>query len=248
MQLGLLSNLLISSAAFAVNPVQGFYVGLLGEMSNGPSSYSIILPSYHGHVYAARINNSLIGGGGGGVLGYRYNQLLVEAEVLYNWVGSGTANVGQCTLQSPTVQTPTGNCPDILTSTQLGFNGSVAGVYGMINAYWNFINYDADWTVFPYIGAGIGAVQFKASGNLVSQYYASDYPPSIGTSRTTSTGAAQGIIGLGVFMDDFTWAGMDYRYLSSGTINGVDNIYSNKRYVINTLNFNVNLSFDKGGV
>lgn len=242
-KLGLISNLLIGSSAFAVNPEQGFYLGLLGEMSSGPSNHEIaFIEPPDPTIWIGRVQNSRIAGGGGAMLGYRYNQFRVEGEFLYNWNGSGEVDIADCTLLSPIVKTPTGICPqDHFQANNLGFNGSVAAMYGMANVYWDFINYESNnSSVFPYVGLGVGYAQVTSRGNFVRNYYAvNSY--SHGTSSTFSTTAAQGILGVGLFMDDFTWAGMDYRYLSTNTLKD----FGDKRYVINTLNFTVSLSFDK---
>lgn len=240
---GFVSTLLLSTNAFSVNPSQGFYVGLLGEGSSGPSSYTTVFEE-DGYFFEGRVNNSRIGGGGGAMLGYRYNQFRLEAEFLYNWNGSGTVNVGECTLQSPTVLTPTGFCSNLdnFEGNKLGFNGSIATLYGMANLLYDFVDYDTESNYFPYVGLGIGHASVESRGNFVRTVTPAATPPSHGQKASYSSGAAQGIIGLGLFMDDFTWAGVDYRYLTTNTIRGLNN----QRYAINTVNVNVNLSFDKG--
>jgi hypothetical protein len=239
-QLGLLTNLLLSSSAFAVHPEQGFYLGLLGEVSSGPASHEIAFGSVSTqHLWIGTVNNSRIGGGGGAMLGYRYNNFRVEGEFLYNRYSSGSIEAYGCTLYSPVSNTSKGICPP-----NLGFSGSVAAMYGMANVYWDFINYDNDnGSVFPYVGLGVGYTRVTARGELVQDYYFVNTTTSRGTSSTSTNGAAQGILGVGLFMDDFTWAGMDYRYLSTNTLQD----FGNKRYAISTLNFTVNLAFDKSG-
>ena len=234
--------LLISTTTFALNPVQGFYIGLLGEMSSGPGSYTLEfreLPDPT--VFVGQVNNSRISGGGGGMLGYRYQNFRLEGEVLYNWVSSGTLTIADCTLQSPAVQTPTGNCVglDRFDQNLLGFNGSVAATYGLVNAYWDFINYNSDSGVFPYVGLGVGYAQIINRGNFVKTNFVRG-SPSHGTNSSFTSIAAQGILGVGMFLDDFTWGGMDYRYLSTNTIKN----YGNSRYAINTINFTISLAFD----
>lgn len=241
-QIGLLSNLLLGSSAFAVNPDQGFYLGLLGELSVGPGTHEVaFVEAPDPTIWVGKVNNNRIGGGGGAMLGYRYLKFRVEGEFLYNWSGSDTVNIADCTLLSPTVVTPRGVCPqDHFQANSLGFNGSVAAMYGLANVYWDFINYESDiGSVFPYVGLGIGYARVTSRGNFVRNYYI--VPTSHGTNSAFSSTAAQAILGLGLFMDDFTWAGMDYRYLTTNTLKD----YGNKRYAINSLNFTVNLSFDK---
>ncbi|KTD65636.1 outer membrane protein [Legionella shakespearei] len=237
---GLLSNLLLPGSSFALNLVNGFYVGAMGEMSTGPSSHQTVFREDH-ELFTGTVKNSPIGGGGGGMLGYRYEGFRLEGELLFNWNSTGPLTVGSCTLQSPNVVTPTGYCPqDHFLAKQLGFKGSIGALYGMINAYYDFIRYDVDNPVFPYIGAGIGHARVRMSGNFVNTNTGVSHTESI----TSNGAAAQGILGVGMFMDDFAWIGMDYRYLTTNTIKEIEN----KRYAINTLNFNVGMAFDKGGL
>lgn len=254
---GLLSGLALSASAYAVNPVEGFYIGLIAEGSTGASDYQGTLSTPLTPLSLnMTINNSKIGGGAGGMLGYRYSQFRIEGELLYNWIGSGTASNNSCMLQSPTVQTPTGICVNAVEIARLGFNGSVATVYGFANAYWDFINYNSDNSFYPYIGAGIGYARVKNSTNFVITNTAIPGSPSYGFSATVNSGAAQGILGVGLFLDDFTWAGLDYRYVTTRVLNNYINIQNvgniptsflvnaHERYVINTINFTINLSFD----
>lgn len=243
-QLGLLSNLLLNSAAFAVNPQQGFYMGILGEISaTTPRNHIVTFREIPDPtLWVGTVENNRISGGGGAMLGYRYNQFRAEGEFLYNWTGSNTVNVSNCTLLSPVVTTPRGVCPqDHFQANNLGFNGSIAAMFGMANFYWDFINYESDnGSFFPYVGLGLGYAQVTARGNFVRNYYAIN-TSSHGTSSKYSSTAGQGILGVGMLLDDFSWAGMDYRYLTTNTLKSFDN----KRYAVNSLNFSVSFSFDK---
>jgi hypothetical protein len=237
-QLGLLTNLLLSSSAFAVHPEQGFYLGLLGEVSTGPTDYQLSFTHRPtGNIYTGTVNNSRIGGGGGAMLGYRYHNFRVEGEFLYNRYSSGSIEGYGCILYSPV-----SNSSICGSYSDLGFSGSVAAMYGLANVYWDFINYENDnGSVFPYVGLGVGHAQITNRGEIVKDYYYVNRTTSQGASDRFSSSAAQGILGVGLFMDDFTWAGMDYRYLTTNTLKD----FGNKRYAISTLNFTVSLSFDK---
>lgn len=119
-----------------------------------------------------------------------------------------------------------------------GFNGSSSILYGLINGYFDFITYDTDAQVVPYIGLGLGMAQVRVGPSFtdtVTQF-------SAGGNFTSSTAAAQGIIGLSYYLDDFTWVAFDYRYL---TTNNVQDL-GNNRFAISTLNFSANFSFDNG--
>src|SRR5437868_3288507 len=131
----LLSGLLLGTTlSYAVNPVQGIYLGLFGELSTGPSNHSEVFIE-NGLLFTGVVSNNPVGGGGGAILGYRYNQFRIEAEGLYNWISSKSILIGNCTLQSPTVLTPTPYDNSICSqdnffNNRLGFNGSVSVTYG----------------------------------------------------------------------------------------------------------------------
>ena len=60
--------------------------------------------------------------------------------------------------------------------------------------------------------------------------------------QTSSTPAAQGIIGLSYFADEFAWFGIDFRYLTTQKIAQ----FSNARVNISSVNLSVNGTFDCG--
>lgn len=237
-QLSLISSLALSPSVFALNPVQGFYGGLMAEASHGPTTH-IIEFTHDNLLFTGTVNYNQIGGGGGLVLGYRIQNYRIEGEFLYNRVSYDSLKIGACTLQSPSVTTPTGICPqDNFQSSGLGFNGSTAVAYGMINGYYDFVSYGSENYVVPYLGFGLGESRVKNSSNFVNTSNLN----SRGYSETFNSPAAQVILGVSFYMDDYTWAGMDYRYLTTNTIKN----FANTRYGISTLNFNVNFAFGKG--
>lgn len=237
-QLGLISSLVLSHSAIALNPVQGFYGGLIAGASSGPSGYERVFTN-NGLIYAGRVNNNRIGGGGGGSIGYRIQNFRIEGEAFYNYLRAGTLSLTNCTLESPNVFTPTPvtTCPRQLTVEGLGFNGSTSALFGMVNGFYDFITYDSESTLVPYIGVGLGGARLKNSVNFIRTYTKF----SSGDSVTTSSSAVQGILGISYYLDDFTWAGMDYRYLTTTNLNKTGNT---SRYGLNTLNFTINFAFD----
>ena len=236
-QLGLLASLALSNSVFAVNPVQGFYGGLMAEGSRGPGN-NIIDFHHDNMMFSGTVNYSSIGGGGGGVIGYKIRNFRIEAEALYNRVSYDSLTVGSCTFVTPTIITPKGQCPQDIQKDGLGFNGSTSAVYGMLNGYYDFVTYGGDSNVVPYVGLGIGKSRVKNSSNFIN----TKTKASKGHSDTTSSSAAQGILGVSYYLDDYTWAGMDYRYLTTNSLKS----FANSRYAINSLNFNVNFAFDRG--
>lgn len=237
-RLSLISTLLLSQSAHATNPIQGFYGGVLAEISHGPSNYPLTFVN-NNLVFGGIVNNSAVGGGGAGVIGFRIQNVRLEGEILVNYVSAGTLSLGTCTLQSPAVVTPTGLCAPVLQDNAVGFNGSNTAGFGFINAFYDFMSYDTEQTLIPYIGIGIGGAQLKKSVNFINTTTTVDRV-SVGHSVLSRSTAGQAIVGISFFLDDYAWAGMDYRYVTTNTLE--DN--NNSRYALNTLNFNINFSFD----
>jgi len=235
-KLSLVSVLALSNSVFALNPVQGLYGGLIGEVSGGPSSHPIRF-TRDNMDFVGDVKYNTLGGGGGAVLGYRIQKFRVEGEILYNRIAYDTLTVGSCIIQSPNVLTPIGVCPqDAFQKDALGFNGSSSAIYGLFNGYFDFVTYESDNYIVPYVGLGIGGAKVKNSRNFVN----TNTLASRGNSNTSTSAAVQGILGISFYLDDFTWAGMDYRYLTTNSLED----FGNKRYAVNTLNFNLNFSFD----
>lgn len=231
----LILSIFWGNSAFSLSPIQGIYVGILGEVShNSNSTFNATIDQVP---YVATLSYNTAGAGGGGVVGYRIQKFRVEGELLYNWVSYDSLSIGNCTLLSPSLPTPTGRCPNNALQN-LGFNGSSSILYGLINGYFDFVTYDTDTQVVPYIGLGLGMAKVRVGPsftNTVTQF-------SAGGNFSSSSAAAQGIIGLSYFLDDFTWVAFDYRYLTTNTVQE----FGNNRFAINTLNFSANFSFDNG--
>lgn len=238
-QLSLLSGVLLSNAGFALNPVGGFYGGLMAEASNGPSRDTIQIHE-NPHHYKGIVHYSSLGGGGGFMLGYKFRQFRTEGQFLYNHISTGPVDIGDCRIENADILTPTGSCPAKAVANGIGHNGKSTAMYGLVNAYWDFFSYEGETSLVPYLGLGFGMAQVKNTNEFVATrtYYTHEQ------NKTNSSAAYQGIVGLSYYMDDFAWIGMDYRYLSTKNLP----IFENKKYALNTLNFVVNFAFDKGAL
>lgn len=255
-RLSLISTALFTHSVFALNPIPGLYGGLTAAVSHGPNNYTRIfsapVPTTNYILsFEGTINYNFAGGGGGAVLGYRIGDVRIEAEGFYNYIGTSTMTIGTCTLESPTVETPTGICPQCFYDAKLGFNGSSGAFFGMANAYYDFyINEQEENPIVPYVGLGLGIADIKNGVNFVDTALSESLA---GGTVSAKAGAAQLIVGLSYFLDDYAWIGMDFRYLSTGKLNlpvtfhaDVFNFLGNNtsRYTVEAINFNINASFD----
>jgi opacity protein-like surface antigen len=242
-QISILSSALLSTQVLAINPIQGIYGGLMAEVSHGPSNAKLI---FHrdGLIFNGTVGYSVLSGGAGGFLGYKYKHFRVEGELLYNRTSTGPLKVGTCTIQSTNIITPTGACPpgeyDHFKADALGYSGSSNATYGMINGFYDFFADNIDTYIAPYIGIGIGTARIKDSNNLVNTHTLN----SVGKTVHANGSAYEGILGLSYYMDDFTSASVDYRYLSTKSLPSL----GNKSYTLNAINFTINFAFDMGSI
>jgi opacity protein-like surface antigen len=243
---GFILGLIISNGAFSSEPVQGIYLGLLGQISHAPNTnvtFTLDQP------YSGQIELGPIGGGGGIALGYRIQNFRIEGEFLFNYNAYGELHVGDCTLVSPNVFSPQGNCSAYVENNALGFNGSTMGFYGLVNAYYDFISSDPSKNYFPYIGLGLGGVLLKNEALFeTNKQSASEGVPVVSyTFNSNNTAiAVQGIAGFAAHLDDFTTLGLDLRYVSAIRIGSANNHNTDTQYGIGTLNFTATFALDKG--
>lgn len=245
----------LSTSAFSLEPVQGFYFGLLGEVSHVPNSQVDF--TINGVPYTGQITLGPVGGGIGTSLGYKIQNFRVEGEFLFNMNNYGELQVGTCTLISPTVVGPEGICPDVVKNKGLGFNGNTMGFYGLFNAYYDFMSSKPDVSFVPYLGFGLGGALIQNHGNIESNQYSGIDPAITFQSNNSTFGfAVQGIVGFNYYLDDFTTMGLDFRYLStintnnnsSSSSSGIRNITnsSNSQLGVSTINLVFNFALERG--
>lgn len=253
---GFILGLAATSNAFCADPVQGIYLGLLGQLSYAPNTnLGVTLPD--GNTYNGSVKLSVIGGGGGASLGYKIKNFRLEGEFLFNLNNYGSFNTGSCTLISPDVLGPNGNCSAFIEQTGLGFNGYTAGIYGLFNTFYDFLSSDPNVNFVPYLGLGLGGAIIKNH----ALFHSNNQCISLGTcspivSQTVDTSnngfAIQGIVGFNYYLDDFTTLGLDFRYLSTVNFNKnntnslVTTTNSNSNnYGIGTINITANFALQK---
>lgn len=255
---GFIVGLTLSSQAFSSDPVQGIYLGLLGQISRTISNPNVnfnIGNSQFSLADTSPVTLSPVGGGAGFSLGYRINTVRLEGQFLFNINNYGELKVGSCTLISPNVMGPEGTCPAAISNDQgigLGFNGNTTGIYGMFNVFYDFLSSDPNTKMFPYIGVGLGGAIIKNKANFASNQYnalGSTFSTTVSTSNNGF--AAQGIIGVGSYLDDFATIGIDIRYTSAFNPSNNNNTTtssngSSRQLGIVTLNFTGTYALDKG--
>ncbi|EEZ97050.1 outer membrane beta-barrel protein [Legionella longbeachae] len=236
----------LSNSAFSAEPVQGFYFGLLGQISHAPNPDLTF--TINNVPYTGQVTLGPVGGGVGTSIGYKIHNFRLEAEFLYNINNYGELQVGTCTLISPTVVGPEGVCPAYIQDNGLGFNGNTMGFYGLFNAFYDFTSSNPDVNFVPYLGLGLGAALIRNQGNIESTEYSGIVPAIQFTSNNSQGGfALQGIVGFNYYLDDFTTMGLDFRYVSTMMSNNNNNSSSSSsQFGISTINLVFNFALEKG--
>ena len=247
-KLSFISGLIVNGYVFAADPVQGFYLGLQGEISHAPTNQFSFTANQV--LYSGQITMQPVGAGAGASIGYKIQKFRLEGELLVNTNSYNQAQIGSCTLISPNLLGPRGSCPDFIRNNGLGFKGSTTGAYGLFNVFYDFLSSNPDNNVVPYFGLGLGFAQLKNTVQIENNQYvnAGSYIPIATKTTSTKTGVAlQGVLGVNFYIDDFVTIGMDYRYLSAAkSSNSTTTTTSgNSQYAINTLNFVANFALEK---
>lgn len=218
--------LLVHGSALAVNPVPGWYGGVMLGATYVPSTdLSFIHPLTITPV-TGNLSYSVLGNIAGQV-GYRmFNHYRVEGELLFNYNPYNSLEIGSLIITSPK------------SSKTLRMRGQTTTAAFMINGFYDFLTLGEESYFAPYAGIGIGYAQVK---NSVKFYYNNHYIHGTNVSETATTPAAQFVLGLSYFMDDYTTIGMDYRYFTTKSIQPYDS-----RLQLNSINITLNGSFDCG--
>lgn len=194
----------LSSAGWAISPIQGWYGGLIIGGNFTPSlNYTTALPvtprTPDGTTRKAQLTYSnLIDVGG--QIGYRIDNLRLEGEFLYNNSPYNGLTVGNLFFNNPSY-----------TTSGLQFEGSTNTYALMFNGYIDFYSLIEADNIVPYAGLGIGAAQIQ---NVFQFNY--NGSPIQRTESTINNIVMEGQImgGISYFLDDFTAFSIDFRYLT----------------------------------
>lgn len=210
-----LLSLGLTATAHAVNPVTGWYLGVVGGASFASSVSHVVNFPYLTSTNPIRVayqptRTSLsykTGGNGGLMAGYRINNFRVELEPWYNYTAYDRFTIGNTS---------------IALDSYLKGNTYVYG--GLLNAMYEFYTPGNDGAFAPYIGVGLG--YGSATNELRYTFTVSGQTYSERVKESDSVGLAQGIAGIGYYVDDFTMVSLDYRYTATSSIKALDSSYS----------------------
>lgn len=203
------------AGAYAANPVTGWYLGMVGGGSFASSIehvYSIPYLTSTNPIQVAyqptHASLSYKTGGNIGLMGgYRINNFRIELEPWYNYTAYDSFTVGNTA---------------IALNSYLKGNTYLYG--GLLNALYEFYIPGNEGAFAPYIGVGLG--YGSATNELRFSLTTGGQTYSDRIKESESVGLAQGIAGIGYYIDDFTMVSLDYRYTATSSIKALDSSYA----------------------
>jgi hypothetical protein len=203
------------SVSYALNPVQGWYGGVLiganytpsinftlpNEVINAANSMNYKLPQFGTD---GTLNYGIMGEIGG-QLGYRCGKYRLEAQYFYNNSPLHSLQLGAFTLyQASTSYT-----------TDSYVNGSTDSGFVMLNGFYDFLPSDPSSNFAPYVGLGAG---YSYNSNNLKFFLFNNNTELFDTFQVRehmTSPAGQAILGVTYFLDDFASFGLDVRYLTT---------------------------------
>ena len=197
--------------AAALHPVLGTYVGMTGGVTyQASNSHTKTYPLLADLGLPANVKSTLnygFGGNGSAELGYRWCHFRFEIEGLFNYVPYKSIQVGKYTFKAD-------------QSKALSYSGSNYYIAGLVNVLYELYKDESlhnRWA--PYVGVGIGYAgifgQYTLTADLTNPLTGNQTTKSYSSSKNSGAAMAQGIAGLGYFLDDFGTISLDYRYMQS---------------------------------
>lgn len=243
----LTTALVFNTASYALDPVQGFYGGIFfgGSLASGVN-FNLTQQTNQAALMNGKLSYSP-SFNGGGELGYRINQFRVEGELFYNNSPYKTITIGghQFTTRK--------------SGSGFRYKGQTGTAAIMINGIFDAFFIGEDSNIVPYAGIGLGYARVENGIKFYCNHInvgtstiqinndksctLTPNPNGVDTNFKTSSyaGAAQAMLGISYYMDDYVMLGLDVRQFSTRTIKA----FSHK-VQFTTLNLSFNGAFDYG--
>ena len=218
-RIGIITLLLAQTQAYALDPFPGCYGGImLGATYKANNTFYLADPTSPSLTKQKFVLTYGVLGDFSIYFGYRFNQLRAEGQFMYN-------NNPYKQLRAPTfrIDSPKSN------KTGYRMKGDLNVGALMANGFYDFFCSGGSCNWVPYLGAGVG---YAYVSNGVKFYYQDTYVNNSRYTANTSTPAAQGIIGMSYFVDDYTSFSLDYRYFTTKSVQPF-----NSRIQLNIINF-----------
>ena len=222
-KLGLATLLLANGAAQAINPVQGWYGGMLLGVSYSSSLERTFANPFTGASITGDLTYKIFGDIAGQV-GYRFNHFRAEGELLLNSNPYKELTIGRLKFTSPS------------SSTGLRMKGQTNTGAFLVNGFYDFMALEGTSSFGPYVGLGLG---YAYVNNGIKFYENNVLIPGSNVSKSKATPAGQIIIGASYFLDDFTAFSLDFRFLTMKAA-----APSTARQQVGSVNLGFNGAFD----
>jgi opacity protein-like surface antigen len=247
LKLWMATAIFANTASYALDPAQGFYGGLfLGGSYSQPVKFDFTHPLTSAIPITGQLKYSVYGNAGGEI-GYRMNLCRAEVELLYNHSPYHSISINNQTFTSQK------------SGDGFRYKGQTNTGALMINAFYDLYFTAEEYNFVPYLGLGIGyanvqnSINFYCDNKKVGNNIAVVAPDGtctlvhnpharkVDNSTSHGGGAAQAILGVNYFMDDFITFGLDIRQFATKNTPPF-----NSRTQFTSLNLSFNGAFDFG--
>ncbi|WP_133128201.1 outer membrane protein [Legionella nagasakiensis] len=236
LKIGLAVLMLHNNPIHALNPINGWYAGIILGGSYAPNANLTFnlpnTPNSGSCSLSATCSTNTTGsfsysgyGNIGGQIGFRSNHFRAELEPVVNYNPYQNITVNGVTYTSPN------------QSAGLRLKGDTTTVGVMLNGFYDFYTPGGASNFVPYLGAGVGYAYIQ---NTIKFYCNNQLISCTSLSSNTNSPIGQGIVGAAYYLDDFTWFGLDYRYITTKELNNI----LDSRVQVHTINLSFNGVFN----
>lgn len=231
--LGACCLFLAGNYAVAATPMPGWFVGVMGGISDFPSqtytfSTPLTLSQFTNNeltgLNTAKVKYS-IGGNAAGEFGYRWKKLRIEGELLFNGAKFSQINYtnagGRINCQLKGSAASSTGCVAVISNVPADLGVATSGIFMsgqtitgafLANLYYELYQYGGQGNFFPYAGIGVG---YATAHSYLRIYDNSTDTRLFNQSFSSTHPVGQIIIGGGYMLDSFSVFGVDFRYMDS---------------------------------